>query len=928
MSAGELDGNRGIQLSLSAAVCFGIRGEGVAEAGSGQREARRSGNGSRIRGNVLLFCWEDRIVLSRKLIKKQPGRKWLTAVAALALLGGTLLAGAVALATTPAGLFELEGNAVTDNTVPGSDDWDRVCHEVTGSDCNTTSNTTTATAVAWTTDTHGAVGGLSACTGNNCTIFTGGGSKDPIDINQWAWKDNVGGLPDKDNLQHGFAARYSIPSSTACPGPNGDTSGTTSCDMLFFGNDRFDNSGDAQQGFWFFQNKIGLGANAVGGGNGFSSSNTPEFHKLGDLLLISDFSNGGATSTITVYTWDPGCLKTDIPKSGPVGGVSCGDANLRFQGTSTLANCDGGGGIDPAISGFCGVVNNADGTVAPWTFLDKSGNNSYLSNEFYEGGVNLSHFNLQSECFASVASETRSSQSTTATLKDFVLGSFGDCTAHLTTQVSSSSVNPSTPVTDTATVTGNRPNITPSGNITFFLCSFASGTTDVCDDTDSSHHGTAVGSPVALSGSGAVATATSAAVNTAANPLAPGRYCFRAEWPGDSNYVGAKKEFDGATECFTVVQSSTTTVTKPQVGGSDVAGDVIIGTNVTDHAVITGATGFGNVTGTVNFFVCDPTQTTGASGSERCQTGGTAAGSKSATPVAAANPPKSTADSDPVTANLTGVWCFRAEYVSDTPNYTGSSDSAHTECFNVINSPTTTATTPQVSGANVTTVSFGTTVTDHALVTGATGFGDVTGTVNFFVCDPTQTTGASGSERCQTGGTAAGSKSATPVAASDPPQSTADSDGVVANQLGVWCFRAEYVSNTNHYTNSSDSAHTECFSVTTTSSGTSAQRWLPNDRIVVTSVGTSLAGHITVTLRSGSCAGSIVYTDASNVAFTATTSGAVYNTQNTTYFLGTLSDGTAGAAAGTYYWSAVFTPDSPSATGASTCENSVVTINN
>ena len=32
--------------------------------------------------------------------------------------------------------------------------------------------------------------------------------------------------------------------------------GDPTCEVLFFGSDRYDNSGDAQQGFWFFQNKI------------------------------------------------------------------------------------------------------------------------------------------------------------------------------------------------------------------------------------------------------------------------------------------------------------------------------------------------------------------------------------------------------------------------------------------------------------------------------------------------------------------------------------------------------------------------------------------------------------------------------------------------------------------------------------------------
>src|SRR5260370_23549001 len=38
------------------------------------------------------------------------------------------------------------------------------------------------------------------------SIFTGGGSKDQLDITQWNWKD--GGVPDKDDLIEAFAALY------------------------------------------------------------------------------------------------------------------------------------------------------------------------------------------------------------------------------------------------------------------------------------------------------------------------------------------------------------------------------------------------------------------------------------------------------------------------------------------------------------------------------------------------------------------------------------------------------------------------------------------------------------------------------------------------------------------------------------------------
>src|SRR5262245_38896377 len=289
-------------------------------------------------------------------------RRWVTAgfAAVLAAAALTVFDGEPAAAVHDTGAFELDGNAV--NGVAPGDDWDNVCHQVLLTDCSTSDNTSAgggAKAVDWVAEPN-----------LNATIFTGGGSKDPIDVNQWAWKDGAGGLPDKDNLLHSFAARYSLPPSSTCP-----SSGAT-CEVLYFGSDRLDNSGDAQQGFWFFQNSIGLGNNPVGGGSGFSG-----VHQPGDLLVISDFSNGGSTSTITVYKWDPTCKKTTGTTVG-----TCGDANLRILATSTNVNCASAGANDT----FCGIVNPTNGTVAPWPYTDKSGNGTYLQGEFYEGGVNLS----------------------------------------------------------------------------------------------------------------------------------------------------------------------------------------------------------------------------------------------------------------------------------------------------------------------------------------------------------------------------------------------------------------------------------------------------------------------------------------------------------------------------------------------------------
>jgi hypothetical protein len=454
-------------------------------------------------------------------------RRWL--IAGLAVVSS--IAAVIALGIGPAlavhdtGAFELDGNAVN-GPAPG-DDWDNVCHQVLGTDCSTTSDTNGATAVDWVAEPN-----------PTASIFTGGGSKDPQDINQWAWKD-AGGLPDKDNLLHSFAARYT----------------TNQGEVLYFGSDRFDNSGDAQQGFWFFQNSVGLGSNSVGGGSGFTG-----VHKAGDVLVVTDFSNGGTTSTITVYSWDPTCKKTTGSTAG-----TCGDANLRIKGTSTSANCASAAANDQ----FCGIVNPATITM-PWSFTDKSGtpNNGALNGEFFEGGVNLTALGLGDKCFASVAAETRSSTSTTATLKDFTLGTFGACGATLTTHSSitgSTSIGTgSVSVSDSATVavTGVT---TWSGTVQFHL----HGPIGAPQETS-----TDIGGPVAVSNT------TPTVQSDTAHVTAAGDYCWSAHFTSATTGVPDRDD-TGTNECFTV------TPVKPALP-TTAGPDVVLGNPITDTAALSG----------------------------------------------------------------------------------------------------------------------------------------------------------------------------------------------------------------------------------------------------------------------------------------------------------------------------------------------------
>ena len=294
-------------------------------------------------------------------------RPIMAVISAAALILGVVLivpSQAAPVAGNPGdSVFELEGNAVDDATA--GDDWANI---FAGSDSAT------------------ATTGIVDDGSHNSTIFTGGGSKDPSDISAWRWK-NGGGLPDKDNLLHAFAARYGS--------------------LIVFGSDRFDNSGDAQQGFWLFQNPVGTNADGT----------FHDVHKEGDVLILSDFSVGGTVSSVSVYKW--------VDSGGDI------STHLLSLFASNAANC-----VPVANTGdVCGVVNPTNGTsTGGWTFTDKSGNGTYLRGEFFEGGIDLAAFaGLSAECFASFSSETRSSQSPTATLKDFVVGEFQACQSTITT---------------------------------------------------------------------------------------------------------------------------------------------------------------------------------------------------------------------------------------------------------------------------------------------------------------------------------------------------------------------------------------------------------------------------------------------------------------------------------------------------------------
>ena len=267
-----------------------------------------------------------------------------------------------------------------------------------------------------------------------------------------------------------------------------------------------------------------------------------------------------------------------------------------------------------------------------------------------------------------------------------------------------------------------------------------------------------------------------------------------------------------------------------------------------------------------------------------------------------------------------GDYHWVAVYSGNSPNTNGVTHNANCtdtgEDVTVGPASTTTVTTPRVGSTPITApVPVGTTVTDHAVVTGTAAGGSPTGTVNFFVCNPTEV--ASNGGTCSTGGTAAGSNK--PLTAGVNNTSTADSDAVLANVVGTWCFRAVYVPNTANYTGSSDASTGECFTVKDSTSGTSAQNWLPNDSATFTSTGGSaLKGSVSFTLYdSADCTGTVLRTAETFAIDEA--SPVTRSTTNTTVLVSTSK---------TVSWKTEFTSDNPLVDGSTHCEKTQLVITN
>jgi len=163
---------------------------------------------------------------------------------------------------------------------------------------------------------------------------------------------------------------------------------------LYFFGDRTSSLGSAQIGFWVFQN----GTSPDETNFGFSPEKTP-----GDLLILSEFTNGGGVATIKAYRW-----------------LGSGSGVNRLQ-EIPLTQAQALAMVSANSSGFP-VPSYPD-----WEYCNKEKKDCgfYYPGTFFEGKVDLTGLLTPEQlCNATFLLETRQSFSLNSMLGDFIAGSF------------------------------------------------------------------------------------------------------------------------------------------------------------------------------------------------------------------------------------------------------------------------------------------------------------------------------------------------------------------------------------------------------------------------------------------------------------------------------------------------------------------------
>src|SRR2546422_10913903 len=173
-----------------------------------------------------------------------------------------------------AGVFELDGNIVKDSTTPLPTDWGALFD----------SNGVTQPLPSGGLDAHWVNDGPHAVT--DLTTFTTG-SKDTLDIANAGWQCTPSGnITPKDDILHSYSFAI-VPQS-----------GPRAGDLLVYGGfERFANNGAGDLGLWLLQDPT-VACSSTKGAVSFTGA-----HVVGDILLVGEFSTGGAVSPLKKFVF-------------------------------------------------------------------------------------------------------------------------------------------------------------------------------------------------------------------------------------------------------------------------------------------------------------------------------------------------------------------------------------------------------------------------------------------------------------------------------------------------------------------------------------------------------------------------------------------------------------------------------------------------
>jgi hypothetical protein len=557
---------------------------------------------------------------------------------------------------------------------------------------------------------------------SDTTAFTGGGSKDINNTSSWLCRTESN-ITDKGDIQNAYAAVATVGGHL----------------LLYFGMEKNAPNGDNNMGVWFLQDgTVGCDGTGVGGsGKSFTGNHTD-----GDIFLVAAFLNGGTNPQVTAFKW----------VGGAGGALSAGVVSGGKCGTSGSEN-------------LCAITNLASVTT-PWqttnkgsiTPQNKTGQGTTLdAAQFYEGAIDLTanHLDVDSNgdpiCTNKFLFNTRSSQSTTASLYDFAEGDVSTCfSPTLTTQLYKD--NPPTGpdagdtalpangnhtvtlpqlVYDTSTLSGGAPD--PTGTITYSLWTNNTCTTASTDPTFS--NGTNTSDPVT------VGTASPSLLFTAA-----GDYWWTAHYTPSAGSRNSSADSSCTTEPLTVVKPKPTIATTPS------ATVIVIGNgnSFTDTATVSGGyfPSGGIAVGKVEFKLYGPFSS--APGAGDC-TSTIKSEQIDATRVTDST---ATATSTAYTPTAVGIYQWTAQYLGNAQNQASDVSS----CGDTSEQVTVQPVTPTIE----TTILL----SDKVKVTGVSGAGAISGTATFTLypsldCTGTPVTGGTFSNVTLVNGEA---QTGTPVA--------------------------------------------------------------------------------------------------------------------------------------------------------------------